>query len=297
MQQQLLARQAELAAASAEAGRLAAQRGALERQQARLGSEAAALDRQLLERLGEQTFAQEGAQATLREVERLRAAAAEREAAAEAARAALESLGAQAEARRAGNAALGASLAALERAVADKAAGVAALEAAVAAGHADVEAKARQLDALNRRYQRLVEGAKDVDMGGGPGGKGGCGRACQGSAAAGRPEWVTAALQPRVPGLTAAPHLLSRSAFPHHLSTRTRPPGGHHRQPAARDRCLGGGRPRAAAPLDRAAGPAGGGAGRQRRGGRGRGGPALAAGGDAAEAGAAQRPVSGMGMD
>ena len=166
LQQQVAERQQQPGAATAEAGKLAAQRAALERQQARLGQEAAGLDRQLLERLGEQTFAEKGAQQTLREIEAARVVVQEREAAAEQLRATLEQLGSDTEATAAGNARLGATLAGLEAALADKAEGMAALEAEVKAGHADVEAKTRQLDALNRRYQRLLDGSRDVETGG-----------------------------------------------------------------------------------------------------------------------------------
>lgn len=166
MQRQLLERQAEVEAAAAEAARLGGEWAALERQQARLGQESAAADRQLLERLGEQTFAEKGAAATLREIEAVRASIAEREVAAERQRAALDKLGGDAEACQAGNAALAGTLAGLERALADKAAGVASLEAAVQAGHAEVEARTRQLELLNKRYRRLVESQKDVETGG-----------------------------------------------------------------------------------------------------------------------------------
>ena len=182
MQRQLLERQAEVEAAAAEAARLGGERAALERQQARLAQEAAAADRQLLERLGEQTFAEKGAAATLREIEAVRAGIAEREAAAERQRAALEKLGSDAEACQAGNAALAATLAGLERGLADKAAGVASLEAAVRVGHAEVEARTRQLELLNKRYRRLVESQTNVETGGWPGGMYGVGAACVGRA-------------------------------------------------------------------------------------------------------------------
>lgn len=166
MQNQLAERQQQLAAASAEAAALASQKAQLERESARLAQESAALDRKQLFSLGEQTFAESGGAAALRELEALRARVAEREAAAEAARASLERLGADAEAARAGNARLQAVLAGLEGRLAEKAAGVAALEAEAKAGHADVEAKTRALDQLNRRYQRLLDNAKDVETGG-----------------------------------------------------------------------------------------------------------------------------------
>lgn len=166
MQRQLAERQQQLAAASAEAAALASQKGQLEREAARLAQESGALDRELLHRLGEQTFAESGGAAALREIEALRARVAERGAAADAARAALDRLGAETEAVQGGNARLEAVLAGLEGTLADKAAGVAALEAEMRAGHADVEAKTRALEHLNRRYQRLLDGAKDVETGG-----------------------------------------------------------------------------------------------------------------------------------
>lgn len=165
MQRQLLERQAEVEAAASEAARLAGERAALERQQARLGQEAAAAEHQLLERLGEQTFAEKGASSTLREIQAVRTRIAEREEAAERQRAVLEKLGADTDARQAGNAALSATLSGLERSLADKAAGVASLEAAQRAGHAEVEARTRQLELLNARYRRLVESQKDVETG------------------------------------------------------------------------------------------------------------------------------------
>ncbi|PRW44941.1 Coiled-coil domain-containing 40 isoform C [Chlorella sorokiniana] len=165
MQRQLLERQAEVEAAAAEAARLAGERATLERQQALVGQEAATAERQLLDRLGEQTFAEKGAASTLREIQAVRARIAEREEAAERQRAVLEKLGADTEARQAGNAALAATLAGLERALTDKAAGVASLEAALRAGHAEVEARTRQLELLNARYRRLVESQKDVETG------------------------------------------------------------------------------------------------------------------------------------
>ncbi|KAL4448619.1 hypothetical protein ABPG75_005838 [Micractinium tetrahymenae] len=165
MQRQLAERQQQLAAASSEAARLASQKAQLEREAARLAQESAALDRELLERLGEQTFAEKGGAAALREIHALRARVAEREAAAEAAQAALDRLDQEVEAVQGGNARLEAVLRSLEGSLADKAAGVAALEGEVKAGHADVEAKTRALDQLNRRYQRLLDNAKDVETG------------------------------------------------------------------------------------------------------------------------------------
>lgn len=164
-QLQLVERQQQLAAASAEAAQLASQKAQMEREVAHLAQESAAQDRELLYRLGEQTFAAKGGDAALREIEALRARVVEREAAAEAARASLDRLGAETDAVQGGNTRLGAVLASLEGTLADKAAGVAALEAEAKAGHADVEAKTRALDQLNRRYQRVLDNAKDVETG------------------------------------------------------------------------------------------------------------------------------------
>jgi chromosome segregation ATPase len=208
LQQQLAERQQQLGAAKAEAGKLAPQRAALERRQARLGQEAAGLERQLLERLGEQIFAEKGAQQTLREIEAARAVVQEHEAAAEQLRASLEQLGADTEATEAGNARLGATLAGLEAALAGKAAGVAVLEAEVKAGHADVEAKTRQLDALNRRYQRLLDSSRDVETGGWVNGGGvlvGCGNADGAFGSIDRSCLTLSGLRFRPPGRHAPP--------------------------------------------------------------------------------------------
>ena len=166
MQRQLAERQEALAAAAAEAAKLASQRAQLEREQARVAAEAAAVDKTLLDRLGEQTFAEKGSAATLREVERIRAACADKEVAADAARAQLERLGEEAQNVDARNARLSAVLGGLEGTLADKAAGVAALESEMRAGHPEVEARTRALDQLNRRYQRLLDNFKDVETGG-----------------------------------------------------------------------------------------------------------------------------------
>ena len=166
LQQQLAERQHALEAAAAEAAKLAAQKAALERQQAKLGQEAAAAEQAALERLGEQTFAEKGAAAVLRDIQAARAAVQEKEAAAEQLRGVLERLERETAGTQASSERVAAVLAGLEGVLADKAAGVAALEAEMAAGHADVEGKTRQLEALNRRYQRQVDNAKDVETGG-----------------------------------------------------------------------------------------------------------------------------------
>lgn len=166
LQQQLAARQRELEESTAATGKLAAQRTVLDRQLAKLGQQAAAAEQAALERLGQQTFAEQGAQHVLRDIEAVRAAVRDKEAAAEQLEAALSRLQADAAASHAGGDRLAALLAGLEATVAARAAAVAGLEAEMKLGHADVEAKARQVEALNRRYQKLLDGGKDVETGG-----------------------------------------------------------------------------------------------------------------------------------
>ncbi|KAI3426120.1 hypothetical protein D9Q98_008499 [Chlorella vulgaris] len=165
LQQQLAARQRELEESTAATGKLAAQRTVLDRQLAKLGQQAAAAEQAALERLGQQTFAEQGAQHVLRDIEAVRAAVRDKEAAAEQLEAALSRLQADAAASHAGGDRLAALLAGLEATVAARAAAVAGLEAEMKLGHADVEAKARQVEALNRRYQKLLDGGKDVETG------------------------------------------------------------------------------------------------------------------------------------
>jgi chromosome segregation ATPase len=95
-----------------------------------------------------------------------RRAVQEKEAAAEQMQSVLQRLEGEQAATAASGERMAAVLAGLEAVVAERAAAVAALEAEMAAGHGDVESNTHQLEGLNRRYQRLVDNAKDVETGG-----------------------------------------------------------------------------------------------------------------------------------
>ena len=85
---------------------------------------------------------------------------------------------------------------------------MAVLEAEVKAGHADVEAKTRQLDALNRRYQRLLDSSRDVETGGWVNGGGvlvGCGNADGAFGSIDRSCLTLSGLRFRPPGRHAPP--------------------------------------------------------------------------------------------
>ena len=166
LKKQLAASEEQLGQAKQEGSKLAGERNALERQQARLAGQAAELEQAALDRLGEQTSAEKGAAYTLQDIKTLRAAVAQKEAGTAELQAAVDSAKAQAAAVAARNAQLAAGLLALDQAVADKAAGVARLQGERKARAAEIEAKTRDLDALNRRFQKLTENKQDAETGG-----------------------------------------------------------------------------------------------------------------------------------